>query len=99
IAGPQHHSAVVRSVSAALRWVFTLGFLRLLGRHSLHVYVWHVAIVYAVYYIDGLTPELSQFTKTWLALISIGLLALPALWRERDRYVSTQRPAVTGGAG
>lgn len=89
IAGPRHRNAVVRKAASAVTWLFSLSFLRLLGRHSLHVYVWHVAIVYAVYYIDGRTPELSQLTKTAIAVVSIALLALPALWRERDRYLPT----------
>lgn len=85
VAGPKHENVVVRRVADALVWVFTLRFLQFLGRHSLHVYVWHVAIVYAVYYIDQRTPELSQLSKTVIAIASVALLALPAIWRERDR--------------
>lgn len=92
VAGPRHRSAWVRKCADAVTWVFTLGFLRLLGRHSLHVYVWHVAIVYAVYYFDQRTPELSQLTKTVIAVVSIALLALPAIWRERDRYFGSAQP-------
>lgn len=95
IAGSRHHSPLVRKIAAATTWVFSLRFLQLLGRHSLHVYVWHVAIVYAVYYIDGRTPELSQLTKTLIALAGIALLALPPLWRERDRYFTTDGKAAT----
>jgi hypothetical protein len=88
IAGPKHGSDWVRRISAGLTWLFTLSFLRLLGRHSLQVYVWHVAIVYAVRYVDGRTPELSQPVKIMIAVVCIGLLALPALWRERERWIS-----------
>jgi hypothetical protein len=87
VAGPRHHSSAVRGLAAGVTWLFSLSFLRLLGRHSLHVYVWHVAIVYAVYYFDARTPELSQLAKTGIAVVSIALLALPALWRERDRHL------------
>ena len=58
----------------------------MIGRHSLYVYVWHVAIVYAVYYFDGRTPELSQLTKTAIAFVGVALLALPAIWREREKF-------------
>ncbi|MGK6311482.1 OpgC family protein [Neorhizobium sp. DT-125] len=87
MAGPRHENIHVRRLAAGLTWLFSAGFLRLLGRHSLHVYVWHVAIVYMVFYVDQQTPEFSQFTKTLIALISIMLLSLPALWRERDRFI------------
>ncbi|MEW5716889.1 OpgC domain-containing protein, partial [Pseudomonas sp. SB113] len=89
IAGPHHKSPTVQKLAAAVTWVFTLKFLQLLGRHSLHVYVWHVAIVYAVYYIDAYTPDFSQVTKTLIAFAAIALLAIPALWRERDRLFSS----------
>lgn len=96
IAGPRHGNATVRRIAEAVIWVFTLRFLRLLGRHSLHVYVWHVAIVYAVYYLDQRTPELSQLTKMSIALTSIALLALPAIWRERERYFGSRRISASG---
>ncbi len=86
-AGPRHHNAHVRRLAGGLTWLFSLSFLRLLGRHSLHVYIWHVAIVYTVFYIDQRTPEFSQITKTLIALASVMLLSLPALWRERDRFI------------
>jgi len=89
IAGPKHHNLWIRKLAGIVTTVFTFRFLRLLGRHSLQVYVWHVAIVYAVYYADGRTPELSQLTKTTIAVVCVGLLALPALWRERDQIVAS----------
>lgn len=95
IAGPKHENAAVRRIADGVHWVFTLRFLQLLGRHSLQVYVWHVAIVYLVYYIDARTPELSQVTKTIIGVVAIASLALPALWRERDKWIgitpATQR--------
>jgi hypothetical protein len=107
VAGPKHKAAWVRSIASALTWVFTLRYLRLLGRHSLYVYVWHVAIVYFVYYFDGRTPELNEWTKTAIALTAVGLLCIPAVWRERDKYLGTsgdtapakaqpQKPATAG---
>jgi hypothetical protein len=88
IAGPKHHNMWVRVLARGVTAVFTFRFLRLLGRHSLQVYVWHVAIVYAVYYADGRTPELSQLSKTTIAVVCIALLALPALWREREQIAA-----------
>ena len=87
IAGPRHEKAWVRKAASLLAGLFSLRYLRLLGRHSLHIYVWHVLIVYMVYYLDGRTPMLSQLTKTTIAAVALALLALPALWRERDRLL------------
>ncbi|WP_137129772.1 OpgC domain-containing protein [Rhizobium sp. FY34] len=89
IAGPKHKAAWVQNIANAIIWVLSLKFLQLLGRHSLYVYVWHVAIVYGVYYLDGRTPELSELTKTAIALTCVALLAVPALWRERDKWLAT----------
>ncbi|CAD7040602.1 hypothetical protein RHAB21_03068 [Pseudorhizobium halotolerans] len=86
VAGPRHPSPFVQKAAGVLTWVFSLKFLQLIGRHSLYVYVWHVAIVYAVYYFDGRSPELSQLTKTAIAFVGIALLALPAVWREREKF-------------
>ena len=89
VAGPKHKAEWVRRVAGALTWVFSIRYLQLLGRHSLYVYVWHVAIVYFVYYFDGRTPELDELTKTAIALVAIALLSIPALWRERDKLFGT----------
>ncbi|MDR6787645.1 hypothetical protein J2Y58_000986 [Sphingomonas sp. BE138] len=83
IAGPDHPRAAVRRAAGLLRGLFSLSYLRLLGRHSLHVYVWHVAIVYAAFYVDQLYGPFAQWLKTLIALGGVALLSLPALWRER----------------
>jgi hypothetical protein len=88
-AGPKHSSAFVRNAAGVLTWIFSLKFLQLIGRHSLYVYVWHVGIVYAVYYFDGRSPELSELTKTAIALVGVALLAVPAIWREREKFFGT----------
>jgi len=82
IAGPAHHNATVRAVANGIVWLFSLSFLRLLGRHSLQIYVWHVALIYAVNLFDTAVPDSSQVVRIAIAFVCIGLLALPALWRE-----------------
>ncbi|NTJ43170.1 succinyl transferase OpgC [Agrobacterium larrymoorei] len=89
IAGPKHHNPLVQKLAAGVIWVLSLKFLQLLGRHSLQVYVWHVAIVYGIYYLDGRTAELNQLEKTLIAVTGIALLALPALWREREKWIGS----------
>lgn len=85
IAGPRHQSPVIQKIASTLTSLFTLSFLQLLGRHSLQIYVWHVLIVYTVYYLDARTPELSQLTKTFITIGALGILALPAVWRDREK--------------
>jgi hypothetical protein len=97
IAGPRHHNVYVRRLANGVTRLLSLSFLRLLGRHSLHVYVWHVAIVYIVFYIDQQTPEFSQLTKTLIAVVSVGLLAVPALWRERAGIGGGSPPKLVNG--
>lgn len=95
IAGPRHQSPVIRKVASGLTRLFSLSFLQLLGRHSLQIYVWHVLIVYIVFYIDGRVGELSQLTKTIVAIGSLAILSLPAIYREREKLFSlpTTQPA------
>jgi hypothetical protein len=98
VAGPEHKAAWVRGIASAFTWVFSLKYLQLLGRHSLYVYVWHVAIVYFVYYFDGRSPELNELTKTAIALVSVGLLSIPAIWRERDKLFGSAAAQPTKAA-
>lgn len=86
IAGSKHESAFVRKAANVLTSLFSLNFLRLIGRHSLHVYVWHVLLVFAVRYLDGMVGPFSELTKTAIAIFCVSILALPAIYRERDLF-------------
>jgi hypothetical protein len=46
-----------------------------------------------VKYLDGFHPDMSQLTKTLIAFCGIALLALPAIWREREQFALVPRPA------
>lgn len=83
IAGPACQVRWVATASRLLRSAFSLAPLRLLGRHSLQVYAWHVVLVYAARYIDARWGLEGELQKTALALSIFALLFLPALWRER----------------
>lgn len=84
IAGPSSDNARIRRVAGWLEALFSLRFLRLLGRHSLQVYAFHVPLAYAVYAIDQHYGPFSEPAKAALALTGVALLALPALAREAD---------------
>lgn len=87
IAGKSCAISWVARISGGLRLLFSLAPLRLLGRHSLQVYTWHVVLVYAARYSDARWGLEGELQKTALALCSFGLLFLPALWRERGNFL------------
>jgi len=98
IAGPRHQHPIVRKSADLLTRLFSIKYLQLLGRHSLYIYVWHVMIVYLVYYLDANTPEWSQLTKTSVAIFAVGLLCVPALYRERDKFINKPPSKMTNTA-
>jgi hypothetical protein len=90
--GPATASALLRRLAGLLSGLFNLSFLRLLGRHSLQVYAWHVIVVYLLKAVDHDWGPFGEATKTLIAVTGIALLAIPALFLER---LSAARP----GAG
>ena len=98
IAGPKSENRIVATIARALHAVFSLSFLRLLGRHSLQIYAWHVVLVYLVLWLDGFAGPFDEITKTAIALCGVALLSLPAFyleWREdrRARVLVGRSPA------
>ncbi|TPW28151.1 OpgC family protein [Pararhizobium mangrovi] len=90
-AGKEVADARVRRLSQFFTWLFNLSFLRLLGRHSLQIYAWHVVLIYLVFWVDKQVGPFTQFEKTLITLFGIALLALPAVYRER-RAAKTRLP-------
>lgn len=104
IAGPESPRRWVAAASRGLLALFAFVPLRLLGRHSLQTYAWHVLIVYFVHYVDTRHGPFDAWGKTGLALLCILLLPLPALWREhapalRRKALATQAAGTTPGLG
>lgn len=88
VAGREAASRSVRAASAVLNGLFMLPFLRLLGRHSLHVYAWHVLIVYLALWFDGYYGPFGSLGRSLIGLACIPLLAAPAVlieWRKQRR--------------
>ena len=75
----------MRRLAAMLRGLVMLPFLRLIGRHSLQTYVWRLMLVFGMRIADFHAGPFPQPVRIILALACIGLLALPAIWRERGR--------------
>jgi hypothetical protein len=96
IAGPRSPRPVIAAIGRALAFVFNLSFLRLLGRHSLQIYAWHIVLVYLVLWLDRYAGPFDEVTKTAIAVAGIALLSLPAIYLER--HVRRDRPAPTGRA-
>lgn len=86
IAGPYARPRIVRALGNGLRWIFTLSFLRLIGRHSLQVYAWHVVVIYLLKGFEHHNGPYNELTKTAIALLAVASLAIPAIYRERARF-------------
>ncbi len=97
IAGGEAASQTVRRASALLNGLFMLPFLRLLGRHSLHVYAWHVLIVYVALWFDGHYGPFGAFGRTVIGLACIPLLAVPAIFVEWRKQRRDRLAAATAG--
>jgi hypothetical protein len=82
IAGPGSPRAWIRKLSGLLLGLFRTPFLRLLGRHSLQIYAWHVLLVFGVRALDFYEGPFPQASRIAIALVCLALLMLPALWRE-----------------
>ncbi|TMV76817.1 hypothetical protein FGG78_27895 [Thioclava sp. BHET1] len=92
VAAPQSPYAVLRRISAVLRGICNFWFLRLLGRHSLQTYAWHVVLIYGVRYIDAQYGAFNLGGRTLIAFICIALLPLPALWRDYGHVLLRSSP-------
>ncbi len=88
MAGSTSHNRVVRALGNGVCWVFSLSFLRLIGRHSLQVYAWHVIVIYLLKGFEYHYGPFTEWTKTAIALLAVGSLAIPALYRERSSHFS-----------
>lgn len=95
IAGPRSENTAVARAAGILHWLFSLAFLRTLGRHSLQIYAWHVVLIYIVLWIDQRWGPFGEVTKTVIACGGIGLLAFPAFYRE---WRSSRRALVGAGS-
>ncbi|SET29610.1 OpgC family protein [Stigmatella erecta] len=82
VAGERSASRFVRRTGEGLRALFTLPFLRLIGRHSLQAYVWHVLVIYLLKAVDYHHGPFHELTKTAIAVAAVASLALPALLQE-----------------
>ncbi|MFD1913079.1 OpgC family protein [Halodurantibacterium flavum] len=91
VAGPRAAQGWIRKIAGWLRALFMFAPLRMVGRHSLQIYAWHVVLVYAARWFDAQMGPLTVAQRTMLALVVLMLMPLPAIWREGR--LARQRPA------
>ncbi|WP_173934731.1 OpgC domain-containing protein [Chelativorans sp. Marseille-P2723] len=96
IAGPEAENRFVRRLGNGIRGIFSLSFLRLIGRHSLQVYAWHVIVIYLLKGFEYHFGPFNEWTKTAIALCAVASLAIPALYRERASLPLLQRASTPG---
>jgi hypothetical protein len=92
IAAPRAAEAWLRRIAELLARLFSLPFLRLIGRHSLQVYVFHVFVVYLMLAVDRSFGPFPEVARTALALVAIASLAIPAWLREADLRALLRQP-------
>ncbi|HEX2525886.1 MAG TPA: OpgC domain-containing protein [Geminicoccus sp.] len=97
IAGPRSENSRIRKLADLFTRLFSLPFLRLVGRHSLQVYVFHVAVVYLVMALDKHYGPFTELARTLIAITAIASLAVPAWLRETDLRGLLRRSTPTGG--
>ncbi|MDE3080706.1 MAG: OpgC domain-containing protein [Paracoccaceae bacterium] len=82
VAGPQSSRRWIVTLSRGLHALFRWLPLKIMGRHSLQTYAWHVVIVYLLRYADAQLGPFTLGQKTAIAALCILLLPLPAIWRD-----------------
>jgi hypothetical protein len=97
IAGPEAKQRWVAAISRGLHALFRFWPLKIMGRHSLQTYAWHVLLVYGLRYVDMTWGPLGNLETVTAALLLILLLPLPALWREYRPWI--QRKLFPGRLG
>ncbi|MCF8481482.1 MAG: OpgC domain-containing protein [Rhodospirillum sp.] len=83
--GGQSPRRPVRALERSLRWIFTHPFPRLLGRHSLGVYTFHLVLVFTMYALETAVGPFSELGKTLITLSGITLLLIPSFLAESAR--------------
>ncbi|HEX8568924.1 MAG TPA: OpgC domain-containing protein [Caulobacteraceae bacterium] len=91
IAAPGARSPFPRAAGGLVHAVLGWSFLQRLGRASLRVYVWHVALVYAVLALDQALGPFPQPVRCLIAVAALALLAVPTLRLPRH---SRRTPAL-----
>jgi hypothetical protein len=75
----------MRALERSLRWIFSHPFPRMLGRHSLRVYAFHLALVFTMYALEASAGPFTELGKTLITLGGITLLLLPPLLVEASK--------------
>jgi hypothetical protein len=102
MAGPRSEHKPVAVIGRGLTWLFSLSFLRLLGRHSLTVYAWHTVLVYTLIWCQWAfcppIPSLAwKVSEVAIVLFCVGLLALPTVYSEPQVLINERTRSLMKG--
>ncbi|MDO9640875.1 MAG: OpgC domain-containing protein [Pseudotabrizicola sp.] len=92
VAGRESGIRVFFWMSNMVHWVFTRPALVLLGQHSLHVFSFHILVVYVAAVIFDAGPP-TELTGSILLILGVLSLWLPAYLNARTQAAKRARPA------
>lgn len=82
VAGAHCGQKWIELLSRAVRWFFTRRFLVFLGQHSLHVFSFHILLVYVIdILLEG--EHVGELQGSLILLAGVLSLYLPALWHAK----------------
>lgn len=73
--------------SHGLRGILSWRLAEVMGRHSMLIYVWHVVLVYGLYYIDSFGGPFDVIGRNVMSFVVLMLLPLPALFLEHQPQI------------
>lgn len=88
VAGPECGIALLRWASRLVEWIFTRRFLVYLGQHSLHVFSYHILLVYVVSLVFY-GQEISELKGSLILIFGAASLYIPA-WLHAQMQARTK---------
>ncbi len=94
VAGERCGIMWVEVLARAVRWIFTRRFLVFLGQHSLHVFSFHILLVYVIdILLEG--RQVGELQGSIILIAGAASLYIPAYWHAKTQQKAQERKAQT----